>query len=378
MQGRPWQLPMIVIAGWAFFGLLMAVQMYWTVRLSEKPLPFSQALFIEMGYAMAWAALTPLALYLSRRFRLDPQRLSIPRLLVHIVAGAVLGLLTRAAHELLMKLVLDYPEGPFSLAKLLRSLVGLFDYGILLYGLQVLFEHVSDYQRRFREGELRSSRLETQLVQAQLKALETQLQPHFLFNTLNSISALLRQDVEAADKMIARLGQLLRLTLDNSRAQEVTVEKELALLRRFLEIEEIRFQDRLVVHFDEDPEARRGLVPNLLLQPIVENAIKHGVSKHSRQGKIALRTERRGDRLWLQVEDNGPGLPPDESSGVVIKQGFGVASTQERLEQLYGEDFSFDLSNGTEGGLLVTFDLPFRPAPTEAPKARPLPKARPR
>jgi LytS/YehU family sensor histidine kinase len=215
-----------------------------------------------------------------------------------------------------------------------------------------------DYHRKFREREKRAVQLEAQLVQAQLQALKMQLHPHFLFNTLNSISALLHHDPESADRMIARLGSFLRLTLDNSGEQEVTLQKELEFLKCYLEIEQVRFQDRLTVSYDVAPETLDAMVPNLVWQPIVENAIRHAIAPRSGCGHIEVRAQRLGDTLQLQVKDDGPGLASKEHSSGSSK-GLGLANTRERLRQLYGSDHRFELANGSGQGLIVTVEVPF-------------------
>jgi LytS/YehU family sensor histidine kinase len=180
-----------------------------------------------------------------------------------------------------------------------------------------------------------------------------QIHPHFLFNTLNSIAALLHKDVEAADRMIVRLGDFLRLTLKSSDAEIVDLEKELEFLKCYLDIEYIRFQDRLTVELDIDSDALTAMVPNLILQPIVENAVRHGVARQTNPGHITIRARREGERLIMRVEDNGPGLKV-QSNG----SGIGLSNTRARLEQFYGSDFSFHIANSPERGVSVTLDIP--------------------
>jgi sensor histidine kinase YesM len=215
-----------------------------------------------------------------------------------------------------------------------------------------------NYYRKYRQHELKASHLETQLAQAQLQALKMQLHPHFLFNTLHAISSLMRKDVEAADSMITRLSDLLRLTLENTGVQEVTLRQELEFLERYLEIEQTRFRDRLQVRMEIEPDTLDARVPNLILQPLVENAIRHGIAPRSAPGWIEIRAARDGETLQLQVRDNGPGLPPIGQP--TLKEGVGLANTRARLEQLYGAAQNFELSNREEGGLLVSLTLPFR------------------
>jgi LytS/YehU family sensor histidine kinase len=182
-----------------------------------------------------------------------------------------------------------------------------------------------------------------------------QIHPHFLFNTLNSISALLHKDVEAADKMIARLGDFLRLTLKRSDAQTVDFEQELEFVRCYLDIEHIRFQDRLSVAMEIEPQTLKFMVPNLILQPIVENSVRHGVAKQVGPGRITIRARQESDRLILQVEDNGPGLKSDSNGSTL---GIGLSNTRARLEQFYGDDFNFQIANANGRGVTVTLDIP--------------------
>jgi len=228
-----------------------------------------------------------------------------------------------------------------------------FSIGIYWMILSVL--HAFDYYRKYHERELRTSELETRLAQAKLQALQMQLNPHFLFNTLHTISALMHSDVEAADRMVARLSDLLRSALDNTDDHEVTLRQELNFLRRYLEIEQTRFQERLAVNMEISPEALDAQVPNLVLQPLVENAIRHGIEPHSKPGLIQLKAARQNGALEIEVRDNGGGLPPGQR-----REGIGLSNTRARLEQLYGDKQSFDLSNAPGGGTIARVMLPFR------------------
>jgi two-component system, LytTR family, sensor kinase len=195
-----------------------------------------------------------------------------------------------------------------------------------------------------------------------------QLHPHFLFNTLHSISALLKKDTDAARRMITRLGDFLRLTLENSGDQEVTLQQEMDFLRCYLEIERIRFQDRLVTRVAVEPQVLDAKVPNLILQPIVENAIRHGISPRSTPGLIEIEAKPRNGALRIQVRDNGPGLPEHRSSDTLFRKGLGLANTETRLERLYGTAHLFDLTNDPDGGLVVTLEIPFHKDGAVAPQ----------
>jgi LytS/YehU family sensor histidine kinase len=184
--------------------------------------------------------------------------------------------------------------------------------------------------------------------------LKTQLQPHFLFNTLHSISSLNYDDPKAANRMLARLSSLLRLTLEKDSAQEVSLKEELEFLQHYLEIEQIRLGDRLTIKMDIAPETLDARVPNLLLQPIVENAIRHGIAPYSTPGQISIAARRDTHSLCLEVSDNGPGL-----AGKSVGSGVGLPNTRERLYQLYAKDARLELANRENGGLVVRVLLPF-------------------
>lgn len=213
------------------------------------------------------------------------------------------------------------------------------------------------YYRESRERAVRASQLETRLVEAQLKTLQQQLHPHFLFNTLHAISALMHKDVDAADRTLMQLSDLLRLTLERLGQQEVTLDAELDFLRKYLEIEHTRFADRLVVRFEVQPEAYDVLVPTLLLQPLVENAIKHGVARRSGCGHIDISARREHDKLLIEVRDDGVGLSEDALTA--LQKGIGVSTTHARLKHLFGADYRFEFHRLAHG-LAVVVAVPWR------------------
>jgi LytS/YehU family sensor histidine kinase len=235
----------------------------------------------------------------------------------------------------------------------------------LLYSAVAALTQAYDYYRRYREREKRAAQLEiaaaqleTQLAQAQLDALKMQIHPHFLFNTLNSISVLMQDDVSAANKMLIRLSELLRAALKSEKAQEVSLRQELEFLRGYLEIEQMRFQDRLHVDFDVDAETLDSLVPNLILQPLVENAIKHGIAPRAEAGTICVEAHRENGHVRLSVRDDGSGLSETKNQS----NGIGLANTRARLEKLYGAEHSFEIVSPSAGGLEVKVTIPFRSA----------------
>jgi sensor histidine kinase YesM len=282
------------------------------------------------------------------------------------------GLLLALVHVVLCG-VADVFQGwvtakPVVFAKSLRGILyNRTHYNLAVYAVIVCAWHAWDYYSKFREREVQAAELAAQLAQAQLQALRMQLNPHFLFNALNAVSSLMLKDVVAANKMISRLGDLLRLTLEKSGQQEVPLQQEIEFLRRYLEIEQIRFGDRLQLKMDIEPSTLEAAVPNLILQPLVENAIHHAIEPQETTGQIQLRSVRENGRLVLQVSDNGPGLPQEilQTAGASsdTRERIGLNNTRERLRKLYGENQQFGLTGNAMGGVTASLSIPFRLAP---------------
>jgi LytS/YehU family sensor histidine kinase len=230
--------------------------------------------------------------------------------------------------------------------------------GLIIASLIVMAAHALIYYQDFRAGEVKQSELKAQLAQAKLQALKMQLHPHFLFNTLHSISSLVLEDPPKANGMIARLGDFLRLTLEHSEEQMVTVQQEIEFLRCYLEIEQVRFEDRLTVDFKIEATTLAAHVPHLILQPLVENAVRHAIAPHATPGFIQVEAKQRNGRLRLEVKDSGAGIKTNGNS--VEKQGVGLSNVRARLKQIYGKDFSFEMVKVPEAGLTVVLEMPFR------------------
>jgi transcription initiation factor TFIIIB Brf1 subunit/transcription initiation factor TFIIB len=348
----------LLLAGWTLFGLFMAWQVYAMAGRMGRPIDGQQALTGELIYAYAWALLTPLVLYLGRKFYLERGRF-LSRLFIHVPASIVVALLHRALFALARGLYHALrTQEPFAAGDWSVHLISYLDYGILLYWMIIILQHAFVYYRHFQEKALQASQLETQLAQAQLQALRMQLQPHFLFNTLNAISVLIPKDQEAARRMLRHLSEFLRLTLQNNGAQLIPLETELDLLDRYLQIERARFGDRLAIQRSVTGEALHAQVPNLILQPLVENAVRHGLAAQRGPALIAISATRENGTLRLQVRDNGRGLAT--GNGSQDGSGIGLSNTRARLQQLYGERYRFELSSAEEGGVVVTMEIPFQ------------------
>jgi LytS/YehU family sensor histidine kinase len=220
--------------------------------------------------------------------------------------------------------------------------------------------HASDFYKKYREKEIRAVQLEARLAQAQLQVLKMQLDPHFLFNTLHAISALVYKRPAAAETVVARLSEMLRMSLESQETHEIPLRDEIRFLEPYLEIQQIRFDGRLQVRMHVEPDASNCLVPSLILQPLVENAIRHGIEPRSGDGRIVIEAKRNGKFVWVRVSDNGQGLPVNSTSRA--SEGVGLSNTRSRLSHLYGSDCRLEISNAVEGGAVVTLGIPWHAA----------------
>src|SRR5215468_2363575 len=349
MLERRWARWILIFGVWTLLGALSAVRVMVTYAYSGNIVTWRRALVIALADWYVWALLAPAIAWLARRFAIE-RRSWLRSLLVHLPASLFFSIIKMVIEFRLLQWL-----DPASAQRypVLQFPSTLFTYYAILGAIYAL-----DYYGKYRAHELKASQFQAQLAQAQLQALKMQLHPHFLFNTLHAISSLMRRDVEAAERMITRLSDLLRLTLENVGAQETPLRQELEFLERYLEIEQTRFRDRLQVKMEIEPETLDARAPNLILQPLVENAIRHGIAPRAAAGLVEIRARRSGDKLELQVRDNGVGLPTDHREP--IKEGVGLANTRARLEQLYGAAYRFELNNVDGGGLIVSLTIPFR------------------
>jgi two-component system LytT family sensor kinase len=351
----------IIVGFWLFFGLLNASQLYVGLRIENFPVPLWGMFAWELTGWGSWALLTPIVLRLGRRFPLE--RSAWARgLLVHLPACLAIAV----AHiAFLIYLTLIFrPFGPESRPRpFWEMFVGRassqFHIELLIYAATLGLGYAVSYYARFREREVRARALEAQLAQAQLQALKMQLHPHFLFNTLNGIAGLVRDNRNrAAVDMLAGLSDLLRYTLENAGRQEVPLKEELEFLELYLGIQLMRFPDRLRVRLEVAPDTLDALVPNLILQPLVENAIRHGVSQRAAGGTIGVEAVRADGRLRIKVYDDGPGLKPGGAFGAA-DEGVGLSNTRARLARLYGDRQRFTLDGREGGGVEATLVIPF-------------------
>ena len=247
-----------------------------------------------------------------------------------------------------------------------RQYLAQLDFTLMMYTTVLGLSYALHYSKESQARAINEAQLETSLVEARLRTLEAELHPHFLFNTLHAISSLVHTNPDGADRMISRLSDLLRLTFDRSGAPRVSLQEELEFLQKYLEIEQTRFHDRLSVNFDIDPETLDAEVPRLILQPLVENAIKHGVSPKPGAGLVQIATRRQGENLWIEVRDNGVGL--SAGARARLRSGVGLSNTRDRLECLYGAAHRLEFSDDDQG-LAVRMEFPFHQAPTPPSEA---------
>jgi signal transduction histidine kinase len=326
---------------------------------------------LNLSYWWLWALLLPGVVWLARRFRIE--RPTWKRSAVVLVAGlfVFVGIHTVLGVTARVGILTLAGQNPVWWRQFQSSVFWNFDWGMMTYWTFVGVSHAIDFHRESQDRALKAAQLETRLAEAQLQALQRQLHPHFLFNTLHAISALMHRDTEAADAMLARLSDLLRLTLDRIGVQEVPLRDELEFIDKYLEIERTRFGDRLQVSTAIDPATLDAAVPTLLLQPLVENAIRHGIAPKIGGGRVDISAHRAGGTLVLKVRDSGVGLSAAKRSALTT--GVGLSNTRSRLEHLYRDAFTFEFSDAPGGGLIVTIVLPFIAAadmPVESPAPR--------
>ncbi len=329
-----WRTMALVIGGWTLLALLFAAQLRLDASYAGRSISGGQAAVLSLAGWYGWALLSPLVIWFARR--LGTRRWSIP---VHVMVALVMTFVKIAVTTEILRRAGFSPRSTFSIANVPLNL--------LTYAAIVAATHAIDTYRRGAETR-------ALLTEARLDLLKMQLEPHFLFNTLHSIAELMHHDVEAADRMLTRLSALLRATLEAGGRQEVRLAEELALVECYLDIERIRLGERLKILIDVQPDALDALVPIFVLQPIVENAVRHAVAPRTAGGTVALKIRSAHRELRMDVEDDGPGFAPEAVERV------GMKNTRARLQHLYGDADRLRIGRGPLGGASVQLVLPFR------------------
>ena len=332
-----------ILAGWTGLALFLGISSSLAYMAVGNPPRWSLTIRMALAEIYVWALIAPGVMALARRYPFT--RATIGRsLAVHIPASLVISLAKLIVDRVLRRWLFGF-DGYVLITSLAPNF--LFYWGI------VAAAHGFAYYRSSRERELRASLLEARLATARLQLLQMQLHPHFLFNTLNAISELVHEDAETADRMITGLSELLREALVAGDQQQVPLRRELELVRRYLDIQQARFGDRLQADIDVDETVMDALVPHFLLQPLVENAIRHGIGARGDAGRVRIRAQADHDALRIDVEDDGAGLKEAEAS-----EGIGLGNTRKRLEALYGPSASVQVRADPRGGAIVTVTIP--------------------
>ena len=338
----------VIVGCWTLLALLFTPQTYSVSSRSSTPYTISQSLRSNINVFCTWVPLTPIVLWLGRRFPIERKKF-FRNLLVLTLCMAPVVILHMRLLEIANILFLNELRINNELSPLRVLFLKSGAFAVMVYWSLLAVSHALTYFRKYQEREV-------MLAQAQLHALKAQLHPHFIFNTLNAIAELVYDAPERAERTIAQLSELLRLSLRGGRQQEVSLKGELDFLRTYVEVQRTLMQERLAVRWDVGPETLDALVPDMILQPLVENSIRHGIAPLARGGRIDISARRSDRMLLLEVRDNGVGAGPrPEANG-----GVGLANVRERLAHLYGGEHRFEMSEPPGGGTAVSIVIPFR------------------
>lgn len=352
MQNR-WLKFALLVGGWGFVGLLLSVEVYFNYRVDMPYVDPIEAAIPQFGRALMWALLAPLVLRLRVKVPLSSGRW-VGGIAYHLTMSFVVMAVYYVGRVLSISL---FWHADFW-AALGRNFYGRNIIDMAYYWFVLAFGYSFEIYQKYKNQEVKAAQLEARLIETELKALREQLHPHFLFNTMNTIAVLVREGKnDEAVTLLARLSSLLRMSLDSTRAAEITLRQEMDFLERYIEIQKARFSDRLQVEVDIEPQAMSARIPNLLLQPIVENAILHGVAPKSGPGCVRVAGRVNGEQLHLDVQDDGPGLQPQTNR---TREGVGLANTRERLAKIYGPRCQLSMRSEPGRGVHVKIILPFR------------------
>lgn len=358
IMSNPWIRYAVLVAGWVFLGFVLSLEVYFNNRAGMKMggVDFVEVALPQFGRAVMWALMAPLILQMRAKLPLNRGRWFGGvgfHLAMSFVVMATYYLGRIAAYLIFWDEPVNDFWGMASKSFYGRNIIDMAYYWAVLafgYGLEI--------HQRFKNEEVKAAQLEARLVETELKALREQLRPHFLFNTLNTIAVLVREKKnDEAVTLIARLSTLLRMSLDPARVHEITLRQEMDFLERYLEIQQARFSDRLTVNIVIEAAAMEARIPTLLLQPLVENAIIHGIAPKAQPGRVEIFGRVDASRLILEVRDDGPGL---ESGTRRVREGVGLSNTRERLAKMYGAQGQLSLQSEPGRGVSVQVILPYR------------------
>ncbi len=350
-----WRKWLYIFGAWTAAALFFASSFVLQNQISAQPISVWKAVSVQLASSYGWFVLMPVILWLANYYPLDRRGNPARNVAVNLIGGVLL-VLVHLAWNAFSQSFLGYRNRQFETyfsayafqfyLSFHWSCVVYLQINIILYGIR--------YYNKFRAGELRASKLEARLAQTRLKVLQMQLHPHFLFNTHNAIAELIHKNPDAAEKMVENLSDLLRMSLNKLNVEEISFQQELEFLDKYLEIEQIRFHDRLRIVKDIAPDTLDATVPNMILQPLVENAVKHGIAPLIEGGTIEIRSVRENGNLRVEITDDGIG------AGGEIVEGIGISNTRRRLKQLYENAHEFRIESNKEKGMSVNLIVPFR------------------
>ena len=349
---RKW---LYIFSAWTLTALFFTSSFMLQNQVMSQPIEAWRALAVQLASSYGWFVLMPLILWLANRYPLD-RRGNVARSVVINLIGGVLIVLIHIAWDAFSQPLLGYRNRNF---ETYRSAFA-FQFYLNFHWSFVVYLQITGiiygirYYNKFRAGELRASKLEARLAQTRLKVLQMQLHPHFLFNTHNAIAELIHKNPDAAEKMVENLSDLLRMSLNKLNVEEISFQQELEFLNKYLEIEQTRFHDRLKIKKDIAPDTLDATVPNMILQPLVENAVKHGIAPLIEGGTIEIRSVRENGNLRVEITDDGIGAAKE------IVEGIGISNTRRRLKQLYENACEFKIESNKEKGMSVNLIVPFR------------------
>jgi two-component system, LytTR family, sensor kinase len=365
LQATPdkgWKKWILILCGWTVVGLLFATQQILVEKIQGAHANWVVEGTLVLADWYIWAACTPLVIVLAKRFPLMGPKFAL-HIGIHTITSLMMAPLTSAIEYFLSLGILRFlfhitgPDVSHFVSSLEAGVLFMSFTGMLTYWLVIgLYQAVHFYQVALDRQTI-AAQLEMQLSHAELENLKSQLHPHFLFNSLHAIGVLMQEDVDAASHLLVSLGDLLRMALER-RENEITLRSELEFVGKYLEIEQTRFHDRLKVHMDVPPDLLDVYVPSLALQPLVENAIKHGFSVDSNASRLQIAAKVYDGRVWLRVRDDGPGPAPAPR----LRFGVGLSNVQSRLNQLYGDQSSLELTGGDGRGCEAIITVPLRRA----------------
>jgi two-component system LytT family sensor kinase len=346
-----------LIAVWAAVGLILSTEVFFTVRMTRPEIEFWDVLASQYARVAMWALLTPIVLWLRNVVPLKSGRWGGG---VGFHFGLSLAIMSGYYLSRIAFLVTQQGEPIADFWQIAwvnffgRNLIDVVFYWAIVGG-----GYTFEIYRKYKNEQIKGAQLESRLIQSELSALKQQLHPHFLFNTMNTISVLVREKRnDEAISLLAKLSTLLRISLDSARVEEVTVRREMAFLERYIDIQKVRFEDRLSVHTQLSAEALEARIPNFLLQPLVENAILHGVAPKNGPGSVTVAGKVTDGRLYLEVSDDGMGI--DDARVSRSREGIGLSTTRERLSRIYGSMSQLVLKSEPGKGTTVSIVLPYR------------------